>query len=78
MIKIIATTLFAIVSVIVFLEGLSIAIHTSGIVHGSEYQMLITLNSQFSYFLVWLASYAFYSIALNTQDKKATTAEKQD
>ncbi|MEL0630902.1 MULTISPECIES: hypothetical protein [Alteromonadales] len=52
-------------SIIMLYKGITVANLTSGTVYGGEFSMLITLSNQFSYFMVWLASLAFYLVANN-------------
>lgn len=59
----IATVFLALTSIVILYQGLIIAYHTSGIVRGGEFQMLITLSNQFAYFMIWLASLAFFLIS---------------
>lgn len=57
------TVFLILTSAVMLYQGGFIAYHTSGTVRGSEFQMLITLSNQFAYFMVWLASLAFFLIS---------------
>lgn len=75
MFKAISTTFLVLTSIAMLYKGAFIAYHTSGIVHGSEFQMLITISNQFAFFMLWLASLAFFLISKNVSKPADRQAE---
>lgn len=67
----IANVFLVLTSIALLYKGATIAYHTSGLVRGGEFQMLITLSNQFAYFMVWAASLALFLISKN-MSKSAT------
>lgn len=62
-------------SISMLYKGAFIAYHTSGIVRGGEFQMLITISNQFAFFMVWLASLALFLISKNTSKPSQNDVE---
>jgi len=67
----VSTGFLILTSVMMLYRGVSIAYLTSGLVRGGEFQMLLTLSNQFAYFMVWLASLAFFVISINRAKARA-------
>lgn len=61
--------LWALCSLFMIFKGILIFIFTYGYVQSSEFSMLITLNSQLSLLLIWLALFAAWSIVKNMLPK---------
>ena len=76
MIRKISAVFLALTSIVMLYQGLIIAYHTTGLVRGGEFQMLITLSNQFAYFMIWLASLAFFLMATNLCKSKTSEADK--